>query len=60
MSHVAVLRAIKQGRVPQESDGTIDPAKANAAWERSTDPARTRSKAKPKTDAAKLKPIAEA
>lgn len=62
VSHVAVLRAIKQGRVPQEPDGTIDPAKADASWERSTDPARAESKAKakPKADAAKLKPVAEA
>ena len=60
VSHVAVLRAIKQGRVPQEPDGTIDAAKADASWERSTDPARAKSKSKPKPDAAKLKPVAEA
>lgn len=53
VSHVAVLRAIKQGRVLQEPDGTIDPAKADASWERSTDPARAKSKAKLKSDAAK-------
>ena len=58
VSHVAVLRAIKTGRVPAEADGTIDAAKADAAWARSTDPART--KAKPKPNAAKLKPVAEA
>jgi hypothetical protein len=58
VSHVAVLRAIKQGRVPQEPDGTIDPAKADASWERSTDPARAKSKAK--TNASKLKPVGEA
>jgi hypothetical protein len=54
VSHVAVLRAAKAGRVPLEADGTIDPAKADIAWERSTDPGR--SKAKPE----KLKPVAEA
>lgn len=54
VSHVAVLRAAKTGRVPLEADGTIDPAKADIAWERSTDPGR--SKAKPE----KLKPVAEA
>ncbi len=58
VSHVAVLRAIKQGRVPLEPDGTVDPAKADASWERSTDPGRTRSK--PKASAEKLRPVGEA
>src|SRR6188508_1615283 len=31
VSHVAVMRAIKAGRVPVEADGTIDPANADAA-----------------------------
>jgi hypothetical protein len=53
-----VLRAIKQGRVPVEPDGTIDPAKADAAWERSTDPGR--AKPKPKAGPAKLRPVGEA
>jgi hypothetical protein len=52
VSHVAVLRAAKSGRVPLEPDGTIDPAKADAAWARTTDPSR----AKP----VGLKPVAEA
>jgi hypothetical protein len=56
VSHVAVLRAIKQGRVPVEADGTIEPAKANASWERATDP--TRSKSKGPND--KLRPVREA
>jgi hypothetical protein len=56
VSHVAVLRAIKQGRVPLEPDGTIDPAKADASWARSTDPGRT----KPKPSAEKLRPVGEA
>ncbi len=60
VSHVAVLRAIKQGRVVLEPDGKVDPAKADASWERSTDPARAKARAKPKTDGAKLKPVAEA
>jgi hypothetical protein len=55
---VAVLRAIKQGRVPVEPDGTIDPAKADASWERSTDPGRTRTKPKPAAE--KLRPVGEA
>jgi len=54
VSHVAVLRAAKAGRVSLEPDGTIDPAKADISWERSTEPGR--SKAKPE----KLKPVAEA
>lgn len=58
VSHVAVLRAIKQGRVPVEPDGTIDPAKADASWERSTDPAR--GKSKPKGSAERLRPVGEA
>ncbi|MGE3703395.1 MAG: elements of external origin [Hyphomicrobiaceae bacterium] len=54
ISHVAVLRAARAGRVPLEADGTIDPAKADAVWERSTDPGRS----KPRAD--RLKPVAEA
>ncbi|MGE3703346.1 MAG: elements of external origin [Hyphomicrobiaceae bacterium] len=54
VSHVAVLRAARAGRVPLEADGTIDPAKADAAWERSTDPGRP----KPKAD--RLKPVPQA
>jgi hypothetical protein len=58
VSHVAVLRAIKQGRVALESDGTIDPQKADVSWERATDPAR--GKHKPKASADKLRPVGEA
>jgi hypothetical protein len=54
VSHVAVLRAIKQGRVTLEPDGTVDAAKADASWERSSDPARL------KTPSQKLRPVAEA
>lgn len=54
VSHVAVLRAAKAGRLSLEPDGTIDPAKADIAWERSTEPGRTRAKPE------KLKPVAEA
>jgi hypothetical protein len=54
VSHVAVLRAIKQGRVILEPDGTVDAAKANASWERSSDPGRR------KPVAEKLRPVAEA
>jgi hypothetical protein len=58
VSHVAVLRAIKQGRVPLEADGTVDPQKADASWERATDPAR--GKAKSKAPTGKLRPVGEA
>jgi hypothetical protein len=54
VSHVAVLRAIKQGRVILEPNGTIDAAKADASWERSSDPGRR------KPVAEKLRPVAEA
>ena len=43
----AVRKAIKAGRIPSEPDGTIDPAKADAAWERNTDQAMQRGAEKP-------------
>jgi hypothetical protein len=58
VSHVAVLKAAKAGRIQLEPDGTIDPAKADASWARSTDPGRTI--AKPKPSAEKLRPVGEA
>ena len=59
VSHVAVMRAIKAGRVPVEADGTIEPAKAGAAWPRSTDPGRAQSTPKA-ARAESLKPVADA
>jgi hypothetical protein len=59
VSHVAVLRATKTGRITLEADGTVDPAKADAQWARSTEPARAKS-AQPKKTPEKLKPVAEA
>ena len=53
VSHVAVLKAAKAGRIPMEPDGTIDPAKADAAWDRTTDPAKSKSKLE------RLKPVPE-
>jgi hypothetical protein len=58
VSHVAVLRAIKTGRIAAEPDGTIDTAKADAAWQRSSDPAKAR-RPMPKVDA-KLQPVPDA
>jgi hypothetical protein len=40
VSHTAVRKAVQTGRIPQEPDGTIDPAKADAAWDAQTDSAR--------------------
>jgi hypothetical protein len=60
VSHVAVLKAAKAGRIALEPDGTVDPAKADAAWERSTDPGKVKARAKSKPAAEKLKPVAEA
>lgn len=58
VSHVAVLKAAKAGRIALEPDGTIDPVKADAAWQRSTEPSR--AKAKPKTATEKLRAVGEA
>ena len=54
VSHVAVLKAVKQGRIVLEADGTVDAAKTDASWERSSDPARR------KLVADKLRPVPEA
>lgn len=40
VSHTAVAKAIKAGRISKESDGTIDPAKADAQWVRNTLPSQ--------------------
>jgi len=47
VSHVAVLKAIKTGRIVKEPDGTIDAAKADAAWERNTNQAQQRGDQQP-------------
>lgn len=47
VSHVAVLKAIKAGRIEKEPDGTIDSAKADAAWERNTNQAQKRKVLRP-------------
>jgi hypothetical protein len=54
VSHVAVLRAIKAGRIPKEADGTIDQAKADAAWDRTTSPGKR------KTPARTFRPVPDA
>ncbi len=40
VSHVAVMKAIRAGRLTPEPDGTLDPVKADAQWDANTDPAR--------------------
>lgn len=52
VSHVAVLKAIKTGRIEKETDGTIDVAKADAAWRRNTNHAQRRKTEKDVTPAA--------
>lgn len=47
VSHVAVLKAIKAGRISWEDDGTIDPIKADAAWTENTNQAQQRQNGKP-------------
>jgi hypothetical protein len=54
VSHVAVLKAVKQGRIALEPDGSVDAAKADASWERSSDPVRRNA------PPGKLRPVAEA
>ena len=63
--HSAVQKAIGSGRVPVEADGSIDPAKADAAWERSTDPGKAKGKLavainSKVTAPEKLKPVPDA
>ena len=41
----AVRKAVKSGRIPVGSDGTVDPASADTAWERNTNPAQQRKAA---------------
>lgn len=42
VSHEAVRKAVNAGRIPMH-EGRIDPAEADAAWERNSDPAKRRA-----------------
>lgn len=42
VSEAAVRKAISAGRIAKKADGTIDPDKADAAWQARSDPARGR------------------
>ncbi|WP_009870323.1 hypothetical protein [Paramagnetospirillum magnetotacticum] len=55
VSHVAVMKAARSGRIPQEADGTIDPIKADAAWDAQTDPAKRPQAPRPPTSPATKK-----
>lgn len=46
VSHQAVMRALKEGRITKEADGTIDPDKADAQWDQNTDFSRNPDKAR--------------
>lgn len=46
VSHQAVMRALKEGRISKEADGSIDPEKADAEWEQNTDFSRNPDKAR--------------
>lgn len=47
VSETAVRKAIGSGRIVPEPNGTIDPAKADAAWAGSTDPSQQRASGQP-------------
>jgi hypothetical protein len=50
VSHVAVLKAIKNKRISLEADGTIDPVRANQEWDRNTFAGKTVVTAPPPLD----------
>ncbi|MFA5041625.1 MAG: hypothetical protein WC464_08340 [Bdellovibrionales bacterium] len=47
VSHVAVIKAINDGRIEREADGSIDPVKADEAWSKNTNQAHSRKRASP-------------
>lgn len=51
VSHPAVIKAIKSGRIATEPDGSIDPTKADAQWDRHT---RTAQPTTPKVATARV------
>jgi len=44
VSHTAVRKAINAGRITTESNGMIDPDKADRQWDAQTDPSKQRGK----------------
>lgn len=57
VSHVAVLKALKSGRIKKESDGKINPDKADKAWAANTDPSQQR--VRPTVNTSKKEPDQE-
>jgi len=55
-THVAVIKALQAGRIVKEPDGTIDPVKADAAWNTNTDPAQQRQQKTEKLPVPKTEP----
>ena len=47
VSHVAVKKAIDSGRITPESDGTLDPQRADIEWARNTEAPRAGTRARP-------------
>lgn len=63
VSHTAVQKAIRLGRITAEADGSIDPAKADAEWSANTNSEPGKRKPKQTTGSerpAKVKPVPEA
>jgi hypothetical protein len=56
VSHTAVNRALKTGRIILEPDGTIDPLKADKRWAAQTDPSKQRGQRTGRS-ASKTKPV---
>ncbi len=59
VSDAAVRKAIKAGRITPEPDGTIDPDKADAQWDRNTDAAQQRGDKRKAVPTAALDAIAD-
>jgi len=57
VSHTAVGKAIKSGRITPEPDGTIDPVKVDRQWATQTDPAKQRGPNTQAMGAAATKPV---
>jgi hypothetical protein len=56
VSHSAVIKAIKAGRIKKEADGTINPSVADASWQENTFP-DTSVDVEPKFNKTKSEPL---
>ena len=59
VSHVAVMKAIKAGRLTCEPDGSIDREQADAQWDARTDPAQKPERQSEEGDPAATEPVAQ-